>query len=148
VSNYSAAQLDALAHHLPFPLASIQPEFSPLAVEPLTNGVLDAAMRLGIAVLAWSPLAQGRLGSTQPAQKTHARAAAVVAALERVAARASVSHTAVAYAWVMAHPSRPVPLIGSQNPARIREAAAAYEVQLQREEWYQILEAARGEPMP
>ncbi len=148
VSNYSAAQLDALCQHLPFPLASIQPEFSPLAIEPLTDGVLDAAMRHGIAVLAWSPLAQGRLGVAKPAQATDARTAAVVAALDRVAARASVPRSAVAYAWVMAHPSRPVPLIGSQNPARIREAAAAYEVQLEREEWYQVLQAARGEPLP
>jgi 6-dehydroglucose reductase len=59
-----------------------------------------------------------------------------------------VPRSAVAYAWVMAHPSRPVPLIGSQNPDRIREAAAAYELQLRRDEWYQILEAARGEPLP
>jgi aryl-alcohol dehydrogenase-like predicted oxidoreductase len=148
VSNYSAAQLDALCQHLPIPRASIQPEFSPLAIEPLANGVFDAAMRLGTAVLAWSPLGQGRLGSTKSAQASDARTAAVIAALERVAVRASVPRSAVAYAWVMAHPSRPVPLIGSQDPARIREAARAYEVQLQREEWYRILEAARGEPMP
>ena len=148
VSNYSAAQLDALWQHLPFPLASIQPEFSPLVIEPLTDGVLDAAMRLGIAVLAWSPLAQGRLGATKRAQAADARTAAVIAALDRVALRASVPRSVLAYAWVMAHPSRPVPLIGSQNPARIREAAGVYAVQLRREEWYQILEAARGVPMP
>jgi len=148
VSNYSASQLDALCQHLAFPLASMQPEFSPLAIEPLTNGVLDAAMRLGVAVLAWSPLAQGRLGATRSDQSGDGRAAAVIEALERVALRASVPRSAVAYAWVMAHPSRPVPLIGSQNPLRIREAAAAYEVQLRREEWYQILVAARGEAMP
>jgi len=148
VSNYSAAQLDALCQHLPFPLASIQPEFSPLAIEPLTDGVLDAAMRLGVAVLAWSPLGQGRLGAASSDQAGDVRAAAVIGALERVALRARVPRSAVAYAWVMAHPSRPIPLIGSQNPSRIREAAAAYEVQLQREEWYQILEAARGEPLP
>jgi len=63
VSNYSAAQLDALCACMPFPLASIQPEFSPLVIELLSDGVLDAAMRHGIAVLAWSPLAQGRLGA-------------------------------------------------------------------------------------
>src|SRR5260221_3073771 len=148
VSNYSAAQLDALCQHLPFPLPSIQPEFSPLAIEPLSNGVLDAAMRHGIAVLAWSPLAQGRLGVAKPAEAADARTAAVVAALDRVAVRALAPRSAVAYAWVMAHPSRPVPLIGSQNPPRIREAAAAYAVQLGREEWYQVLEAARGEPLP
>jgi predicted oxidoreductase len=148
VSNYSASQLDALCQHLSFPLASVQPEFSPLAIEPLTNGVLDAAMRLGLAVLAWSPLAQGRLGAAPSDQAGEARTMAVIEALERVAVRASVPRSAVAYAWVMAHPSRPVPLIGSQNPSRIREAAAAYEVQLRREEWYQILAAARSEPLP
>ncbi len=148
VSNYSAPQLDALCLHLPFPLASVQPEFSPLAIEPLTNGVLDAAMRLGLAVLAWSPLAQGRLGVAGSDQAGDVRAAAVIEALDRVAGRAAAPRSAVAYAWVMAHPSRPVPLIGSQNPSRIREAAAAYDVQLRREEWYQILAAARGEPLP
>jgi len=54
----------------------------------------------------------------------------------------------VAYAWIMAHPARPIPLIGSQNPARIREARSAYAVHLTREEWYRILVAARGARMP
>jgi aryl-alcohol dehydrogenase-like predicted oxidoreductase len=153
VSNYSAAQLDALCACMPFPLASIQPEFSPLAIQPLDDGVLDAAMRHGLAVLAWSPLAQGRLGAayppaTNPPAVQSERTLAVCAALDRIAARANAPRSAVAYAWVMAHPSRPVPLIGSQSPARIREAAAAYAVRIQREEWYQVLEAARGAPLP
>ena len=158
VSNYSAAQIDALCEHMPFPLASIQPEFSALAIEPLTDGVLDTAMRRGLAVLAWSPLGQGRLGEhaaaavdasarAQPESADH-RSATVCAALDRIAARASVPRSAVAYAWVMAHPSRPVPLIGSQNPERIRGAASAYRVRMAREDWYQVLEASRGEPMP
>lgn len=154
VSNYSAAQIDALCELMPFPLASVQPEFSALAIEALTDGVLDAAMRRGLAVLAWSPLGQGRLAAAidtaadAQAQSGNDRAAVVCAVLDRIGARASVPRTAVAYAWVMAHPSRPVPLIGSQNPQRIREAASAYRVQITREEWYQVLEAARGEPMP
>ena len=147
VSNYSAAQLDALCQHMPFPLASIQPEFSALAIEPLTDGVLDVAMRRGLAVLAWSPLGQGRLGADAGAAAGE-RVAAVLAVLDRIAARASVPRTAVAYAWVIAHPARPIPLIGSQNPDRIRAAAAAYGVNMRREEWYQVLEAARGEPLP
>jgi aryl-alcohol dehydrogenase-like predicted oxidoreductase len=153
VSKYSAAQLDALCACMPFPLASIQPEFSPLVIEPLSDGVLDAAMRHGIAVLAWSPLAQGRLGAAappalDPAAANPERTLAVCAALDRIAVRAAVPRSAVAYAWVMAHPSRPVPLIGSQNPARIREAAAAFSVHIQRDEWYQVLAAARGAPLP
>jgi predicted oxidoreductase len=148
VSNYSATQIDALCEHMPFPLASIQPEFSALAIEPMADGVLDAAMRHGLAVLAWSPLGQGRLGVNAQGKASDDRTAAVCAALERIAARASLPRTAVAYAWIMAHPSRAVPLIGSQDPDRIREAAGAYRVQITREEWYQVLEAARGAPLP
>jgi aryl-alcohol dehydrogenase-like predicted oxidoreductase len=144
VSNYSAAQTAALIAHLPFDLATTQPEFSALRIEPLSDGVLDLAMARGIGVLAWSPLAQGRLGGAG----TDARAEAVIAALDAVAARAAVTRTAVAYAWVMAHPSRPVPLIGAQSPAHIREAAGAFRVALARDEWYRILEASRGARMP
>jgi 6-dehydroglucose reductase len=148
VSNYTAAQVDALAAHLPFELASIQPEFSALAIEPLSDGVLDLALRRRLAVLAWSPLGQGRLGGAAGQSTADGRADAVAAALDVVAARAGVTRTAVAYAWVMAHPTRAIPLIGSQNPARIREAAQAYAVHLSRAEWYRILEASRGARMP
>jgi predicted oxidoreductase len=148
VSNYGAAQLDALAAHLPFALASVQNEFSPLAIEPLADGTLDAAMRRGTAVIAWSPLAQGRLATAPGALAEDARTDRVIAALDAIARRDGTPRTAVAYAWIMAHPSRPIPLIGSQDPARIREARSAYAVHLTREDWYRILVAARGARLP
>ena len=148
VSNYSAAQFDALRHYLTFDVASVQNEFSPLAISPLTDGTLDAAMRAGAAVLAWSPLGQGGLASRAGESTGDARADAVIAALDAVAHRARSPRTAVAYAWLMAHPARPIPLIGSQNLTRIREARSAYTVHMTREEWYWILVAARGARMP
>jgi len=148
VSNYSAAQFEALARHVGPGLASVQNEFSALVIGGLEDGTLDAAMGYGAGVLAWSPLAQGRLVRTPEEGGEPARTAAVIAALDTIAARAGVSRSAVAYAWVMAHPARPVPLIGSQNPARIREAAQAFAVHMTREEWYRILVAARGRPLP
>jgi predicted oxidoreductase len=148
VSNYTPAQVDALCAHLPFDLAAVQNEFSPLAIEPLADGTLDGAMRHGMAVLAWSPLGQGRLAARAGESSDSARADAVIAALDAVAGRAGTPRSAVAYAWIMAHPARPIPLIGSQNPARIREARSAYSVHLTREEWYRILVAARGARMP
>ena len=148
VSNYSAPQFEALAAHLPFALASVQNEFSPLAIEGLDDGTLDAAMRRGTAVIAWSPLAQGRLATAAGELSDSPRTDRVIAALEAIARRDGTSRTAVAYAWVMAHPARPVPLIGSQNPARIREARTAYAVHLTREDWYGILAAARGARLP
>lgn len=148
VSNYSAAQFEALAGHLPFALASVQNELSPLAIEGLDDGTLDAAMRRGTGVIAWSPLAQGRLATRAGELSDSPRTDRVIAALEAVARRDGTSRTAVTYAWIMAHPARPVPLIGSQNPARIREARHAYAVHLTREDWYRILAAARGARLP
>ena len=147
VSNYSAAQFDALRQYLP-ELATIQNEFSALAIEPLSDGTLDAAMRCGTPVLAWSPLAQGRLATPAGESSGDARTDRVIAALDEVARRAGTPRTAVAYAWLMVHPARPIPLIGSQNPARLREAGLAFKVGMTREEWYRILVAARGAEMP
>jgi predicted oxidoreductase len=147
VSNYSAAQFDALRHYLP-DLATVQNEFSALAIEPLSDGTLDAAMRCCTPVLAWSPLAQGRLATPAGESSGDARTDRVIAALDEVARRAGTPRTAVAYAWIMVHPARPIPLVGSQNPARMREAGLAYQVRMTREEWYRILVAARGTDMP
>ncbi|MBV8970774.1 MAG: aldo/keto reductase [Sphingomonadaceae bacterium] len=145
VSNYTPAQTAVLKSYLNIPLASTQPEFSPLATAPLSDGTLDRAMKYGLAVLAWSPLGQGRLGGDDAADD---RTTAVRAALDAHAAKYGVSRSAVAYAWIMAHPSKPIPIVGSQNPARIREAADAFKVRFERAEWYAILEASLGERLP
>ena len=148
VSNYSATQFEALAGHLPFAIASVQNEISPLAIDGLTDGTLDAAMRRGTGVIAWSPLAQGRLATAPGALSDSPRTDRVITALEAIARRDGTSRTAVAYAWIMAHPARPVPLIGSQSPVRIRESRKAYAVHLTRVDWYKILVASRVAPMP
>lgn len=144
VSNHTAAQTAALQAHLAFPLASHQPQFSPLAIEALEDGILDQALERNMAVMAWSPLGGGRLGGLPE----EPRARRVYEALQEIAQREGVGVTAVAYAWVMAHPARPIPIVGSQSPDRIREAADAYKVRLSRTDWYQVLVASRGVPMP
>lgn len=143
VSNHTPAQVAALQAHLNFSLVSIQPEFSPLALLPLTDGTIDQAMQQGLAVLAWSPLAGGRLMAREGE-----RAGAVAAALSQVATRAGVEISAAAYAWIMVHPAAPIPLVGTQSPARIRAASDAFKVMFSREEWYAVLVAARGEKLP
>jgi predicted oxidoreductase len=145
VSNHTPAQVAALQAHTPFPLASVQPEFSALAIDPLTDGVLDQALERDLAVLAWSPLGGGRLGDGQAGDP---RAQAVAKALDAVAQAQGVSRTAVAYAWIMAHPARPIPIVGAQDPARIRASADALKVSFARPDWYAVLTAARGTPLP
>jgi predicted oxidoreductase len=143
VSNYTIAQTQALSALLTIPLASVQPEFSPLELEPITSGLLDLAMERNVAVLAWSPLGGGRLGSPEDERSKN-----VAAALDVVANAAGVSRAAAAYAWIMAHPAGVIPIVGTQNVARIGEIAQVYKVKFTRSTWYDVLVAARGEQLP
>ncbi len=143
VSNFTPSHIAALKSFLSVPLASIQPEFSPLQVEPLENGLLDQAMAMRTNVLAWSPLGQGRVA--EPGTK---RERDVAEALDGVAQAQGVSRSAAAYSWIMAHPAGAIPIIGSQQISRIAEAADAFKVIWTRADWYKILVASRQEPLP
>ncbi|MFM9978200.1 MAG: aldo/keto reductase family oxidoreductase [Sphingomonadaceae bacterium] len=146
ISNYTPAQTAALlafVHGHGLPVSTTQPEFSPLHIAPLTDGTLDMALQQNLAPLAWSPLGGGRIAAPV-SERDHA----VAAALDVVAAAHGVSRTATAYSWIMAHPARPIPIVGSQHPDRIREAADAYKVHWTRTRWYDVLVAARGEKLP
>ncbi len=143
VSNFTAAQTSALAHYLTVPLASSQPEFSPLTTAPLFNGLLDQAMMSGMTVLAWSPLGGGRI-----ALPFDERTRTVAALLDAKAEETGVDRSAAAYSWIMAHPARPIPIVGTQNIARIAAIADSYKPQWTRAEWYRVLEASIGEKLP
>jgi predicted oxidoreductase len=143
VSNFTPAQTTALAHYLTVPLVSHQPEFSALATAPLFHGILDQAMMHGMAVLAWSPFGGGRLANPEGE-----RAKAVAALLDAKAQEAGVGRAAAAFSWIMAHPARPIPIVGTQDPARIAAIPDAYKPQWTRAEWYRVLEASTEEKLP
>jgi aryl-alcohol dehydrogenase-like predicted oxidoreductase len=144
VSNYTAAQTRALMAHLPFPLASVQPEFSALHTGPCDDGLFDLCLEKGIGVLAWSPLGGGRLST--PSED--ARVAGVIAALDAAAADLGVSRETAAYAYVLAHPVRAIPILGTQRPERFAAARAALDLHMPRAAWYRVFAAARGAPLP
>ena len=143
ISNYTPFQTAALAAFLPMPLVSHQPEFSALHTAPLFDGLLDQAMERDMAVLAWSPLAGGRL-----AKPGDERTQAVSALLDAKAEEAGVSRSAAALSWIMAHPARPIPIVGSQTPARIADIPEAFKPRWTRADWYRVLEASIGERLP
>ncbi|MEL6583702.1 MAG: aldo/keto reductase [Pseudomonadota bacterium] len=145
VSNYTPAQTRALQAHLDVPLVATQPEFSALCSAPLDDGTLDLAQEFGMCAMAWSPLGGGALAT---GTGDHPRLANVIVELDRIANAQGTSRDLVALAWVLAHPAHPIALIGSQTPARIAAAAGAYDIKLTRRDWYAVLEASRGAPMP
>ena len=139
VSNFSAAQTRALQKHLDHPIATVQPEFSALEQSPVTDGILDYAQETGATVLAWSPLAGGRIPTESGPVQT---------ALDEIATRYGISRSVAALAFTRGFGATVIPIIGTQNPDRIRESGYAAQVNLTGRETYDIIEALRGETMP
>lgn len=144
VSNYTAAQFDLLNSLVEQPLATNQIAFHLLRMDPILDGTLHQCEKAGISPMAWSPLAGGRIFDPQdPAGQRLAKAA------ESLAPRyPGVTLEQFAYAWILAHPSRPIPIIGTNKIERIRSAAGADAIELEREDWYALWEAAQGRRIP
>ena len=153
VSNYTPSQTRALAAHLDAPLVSTQPEYSAACLDPLRDGTLDLCAEIGMVPLAWSPLAGGRLMAQVPlAGRQSADGSDVrtelLAVLDRLAERESVDRAAVCVAFVLAHPTAPVAIVGTQQPERLESLQAALGVHLDRNDVYDIIEASEGQPLP
>jgi 6-dehydroglucose reductase len=151
VSNFTPAQFDSLQRFLPFPIATHQPELSAWCLDPLRDGVLDQCLRERVTPLAWSPLARGTLGLSVAAAHQEAggaQLAALIACLDQLAGREGVPRSAIALAFLLVHPAGVVPIIGTQQPARIRESTAAFNVRLSRADWYSIVTASQGYALP
>ena len=142
VSNYTVAQTLALNAFVDNGLATTQPQLSATHLDALRDGTLDLCMESGITPLAWSPLAGGALASGTGVSP------ALLAVLDDLAARENVTRAAIAIAFVLAHPSRPVAIIGTQTPSRISELARATSVSLTRTDVYAIIQASDGSPLP
>ena len=141
VSNHAPSQL-ALVQQF-HPLAAHQVELSPLQLAPLHDGRLDQCLALGLRPMAWSPLGGGRLFAADDAQALRVREV-----LQRLAVEHAVSVATIAYAWILRHPSAPLPITGTGRIDGLREAVAALDVSLAAEDWYAVWEASTGHRVP
>ncbi|KAJ3116104.1 hypothetical protein HDU96_010398 [Phlyctochytrium bullatum] len=149
VSNFTTSQTELLQSRLEFPLVTNQIELHPLRLEPLHDGTLDHLLRHRTKPMAWSPLAGGRLFSESAAAADPA-VARVQTALKDLAATLGddVTVDQVAYAWIMQHPSQPVPVLGTNSVERIEKAVGAFEIKLTLEQWFGVWEACAGKEVP
>lgn len=138
VSNYSTHQYALLTHYLDVPVATNQVELSLLHMHAITDGTLDQCQAAGVHPMAWSPLAGGKLLAQGPVHD----------ALNKMAAEYAVTAEQLALAWVAALPSQPQIIVGTNQPERIKAAAASSAIKLEREDWYQLWVAAQGRDIP
>lgn len=164
VSNYYPQQTLALRRFLKAPIVSNQISISLLRLGPIyeghagaTNegpgdGVLDQCEELGITPLAYSPLGAGWLTGRKAPPADHPQRAQIertLAALREMGkSYDNATPTQLAIAWLLRHPARIIPIVGSNDPQHIREAVDAAKIELSRPDWYKLWVAARGEEVP
>lgn len=140
VSNFRPWDWELLQSAMKNTLATNQIELSVLAHHSFTNGDVAFHQKNATPMMAWSPLAGGNLFNGQND--------AVTAALDAIARDRGVDVSAVAVAWLLAHPSKILPVMGTNNLSRISRLSDACDVKLDRQEWYEIYTAALGHEVP
>ena len=142
VSNFRPWDWDLLQSAMATQLCTNQIEMSLIARDSFTNGDLAHLQRLGVPPMAWSPLAGGGLfGEGDAAMRLRPH-------LERHATAQGVGTDAVAIAWLLAHPARILPVLGTNSLERIARIADATRVTLSREDWFELWTAAAGQEVP
>jgi len=136
VSNFRPYDWELLQSAMKNQLVINQIELSVLAHDSFVNGDVAFHQRIGTPLMAWSPLAGGALFSGDHPD--------VMSVLSKVASQNNVDETAVAIAWLLAHPSRILPVLGTNSLERIKGMSAALDVKMDRQTWYEIYTAVLG----
>jgi predicted oxidoreductase len=144
VSNFTPAQFDMLNSR--FSLTTNQIEASLMHAPPFLDGTLDQCLKHNIRPMAWSPLGGGAI-FTSPDDPQVQR---ILPVLEQILERRSdgVRPDQLLLAWLMKHPSGILPVVGTAKIERLKAAADATAVEMSREEWFELWEAAQGQEVP
>lgn len=143
VSNFSVSQMTMFQSELDVPLATNQVECSLLHTNPLYDGVFDQAQQWNLSPMIWSPFAGGRLFTEMDERPNRVRTA-----LQELTEKYSATPGQIALAWLMMLPCKPQPVLGTGKPERVNEAAGALNLRIERQDWYRLLEASNGYPVP
>ena len=114
------------------------------AAQDMDGSVLEYCRLNNVTIQPWSPFQYGFFEGVFIGSDRYPELNAV---LDRIAEERGVTSSAVAIAWILRHPARMQPIVGTTNAARLKEICAASRVELSRAEWYEIYKAA-GNRLP
>ena len=137
VSNFDPFKFGALNKAVDGALATNQIEWNPVCYEHFNSGMIDLLVGEKLHPMIWSPLAGGRLFTSDEEPYR-----AALAKITEIADRHGVDPSTIVYAWILYHPVGATAISGSNKIARLEYAVKALDVQLERYEWYEIYTAS------
>ncbi len=133
VSNFKSWDFTLLQSAMKSHLVTNQIEMSLAATDSFTNGDLAFHQERATTIMAWSPLGGGKLMKDK---------GILGKALKKIAVNQNVDIAAVAVAWLLAHPARICPVMGTNNLNRIAKISDAMNVKMDRESWFELYTAS------
>lgn len=140
VSNFKISDWSALQMTMDTKLMANQIEINLLESSSFRNGDLVDIAADNMLPMAWSPLAGGGLFTDKHK--------ALFDKLTAIGKQHNVDASSVAIAWILAHPSNILPVLGTNNLERIGSLSDALKVEMDRQTWYELYEAANGHEVP
>ncbi len=155
VSNQNPMQMELLSKYLEQDIVANQLQLSITNTGMIDNGVtvnmkvdngvnrdgsvLEYCRLKDITIQAWSPF---QYGMFEGVFLNNDKFPELNGVIDRIAAEKGVSNTAIAVAWILRHPAKIQTIIGTMSPQRIAECRSAIDVEISRQEWYEIYTAA------
>jgi len=137
VSNFDPFKFEALQEATHHQLVTNQIEWNPLVFEHINSGMLDVLQKHHVSPMIWSPLAQGQLFNPNKP-----KALKVAQLLHVLAKKYKTAPETVAFAYLLKHPVKAMPISGSSQMTRLKHAVDALDLNLDREDWYKIYTAS------
>ena len=139
VSNFKPWDRSLLQSRMSNKLLSNQIEFSLLNPQALNNGDLSFHCRDQTPVMAWSPLGGGDLLNKNGKLR---------GSLNTIAKRYKVDLASVAIAWILNHPAKILPILGTNNLDRISKISESVAINMDRTTWFELYTASIGHEVP
>jgi len=108
------------------------------------GGILEYCRLHDITIQPWSPF---QYGFFEGVFLDNDKFPELNLAVDSLAEEKGVANTAIAIAWLLRHPARMQPIIGTTSAERVRDIAQASGVEMTRQEWYALYLAA-GNALP
>lgn len=160
VSNQNPAQISLLQKYVGQKIVANQLQFSITNSGMIQSGInvnmenesavdrdgsiLDYCRLNDITIQAWSPFQYGFFEGIFLGSDKYPELNKVI---DQLSEQYNVTNSAIAISWILRHPAKIQPIIGSMNPTRLRDIEKANNVVLTRQEWYAIYRAA-GNVLP
>ena len=139
LSNFTTSQTQLIQKEIAVDYNQIQ--FSATHHQPMTDGSLDFMQLHNITPMCWNPL-----GNVFREKNDQTERLSVL--LNNLSAKYQVATDAILLAWIVQHPARISPVIGTTSPERIKNATHALTLKLELEDWFKIWTESMGTKVP